>query len=194
MAAILQAPAGRPCPDKQRQRAELLLCRAKCLICPALLEQVCPRWLVPHSCDPRMVFPCVGHIAHEVRDAVFGGGRVRGHDERRREVHDEPVALGEDLPDGPLGDVEQPGGFTDRTPVKSTSVYSVNGLATNTPALLTSVSTRPNFATALPIMRSVMSPATASSSAEASGSIDRVGDDAIPAVEGSVDQPGPDPL
>ena len=54
----------------------------------------------------------------------------------------------------------------------------VNGLEMNTPALLTSVSTRPNFPTASPITRSatagsVMSPATASTSTDASGLMDR---------------------
>jgi hypothetical protein len=61
---------------------------------------------------------------------------------------------------------------------KSSGVYSVNGLAMNIPALFTSVSTRPNRRTASAMTRSAtagsaMSPATASTSAEASGVIDR---------------------
>ena len=54
----------------------------------------------------------------------------------------------------------------------------MNGLAMKIPALLTSVSTRPNVSTAPPITRSAtagsaMSPAMASMSAEATASMDR---------------------
>ena len=80
---------------------------------------------------------------------------------------------------------KNPARFTDTTRAKSASVYSVNGLATNIPALLTSVSTRPNFSTAPPITRSAtagsaMSPATARTSPRGVG-LDGpgVGDDAV---------------
>jgi hypothetical protein len=63
-------------------------------------------------------------------------------------------------------------------PVISWAVWTANGLAMNIPALLTSVSTWPNLATASPITRSAtagsaMSPTTVSTSAEVSGLIDR---------------------
>src|SRR5438067_7081165 len=45
---------------------------------------------------------------------------------------------------------KNPARFTDSRLAKSASLYSVNGLAMKIPALLTSVSTRPNFSTAPP--------------------------------------------
>jgi hypothetical protein len=68
--------------------------------------------------------------------------------------------------------------FSEILAAKSAYVYPVNGLAMNIPALLTSVSTRPNLSTALAITRaatagSAMSRATVRTFSEASGLIDR---------------------
>jgi hypothetical protein len=73
---------------------------------------------------------------------------------------------------------KNPARFSEILAAKSASVYSVNGLAMNIPALLTNVSTRPNFSTAVPITRSAtagsaISPAMVITSAEASGLMDR---------------------
>jgi hypothetical protein len=54
------------------------------------------------------------------------------------------AALSEHLPYSPLRDVEEPGQVTASTCSKSAAVYSVNGQARNTSALLNSVSTRSN--------------------------------------------------
>lgn len=73
---------------------------------------------------------------------------------------------------------KNPARFNEILAAKSASVYSMNGLAMNIPALLTRVSTRPNFSIAPPITRSAtvgsaMSPAMASTSAEVSDLMDR---------------------
>jgi hypothetical protein len=88
------------------------------------------------------------------------------------------AALGEHLADGPLGDEKEPGQVErDLGGEVGLGVFSER-LGMNIPALLTRVSTRPNLATASPItlsatFGSAMSPATARTSGEASGLIER---------------------
>ena len=133
---------------------------------------------------PRLAYSMASDLVAAFRAALCQRREHRWHaghrvvDQACRDLDDMAAALLLHLGDGELRGVEEPGGVDAQIAEKSASVYWVKGLPMKMPALLTSVSMRPNRV--MPsgiarsaVLRSAMSPDTVTMSSSLEGLIDR---------------------